>query len=447
MKFQKYPYFFCAFLLIVSIGVSPVSGQSDDSDEDGWDLGLSDEDTALLKVLLGDSDEGEDDPGDTPDSTGTGTGDESEDEEIEWDESVEQVDELDVMSLLSGALSEDQEESSFFNLSEGSFMVGMNLGRRSNVLYSQDSLAEERPFWGAHAELLYWGLNYEGHTLTFYNLFEHVGYLGEGQADKEQLAISSFSYELPVYDEHKVYFDLGYLYQDQVFDVSSSEDNLFTIQAAGHRFSTGAGWKKKFGKNWTVTFGGNAERQLFAAPLDDYWQWGPDFLIQFKDNSRNRIRLKGKLENRDYDTRNETITGVPLQFKRFETEIEWQYDLTESGSWWTNLEIGYRRNEDNGGGFFDYHRYSIDPSIGYTEDNWDLEVGYSYKKYYYDLQFFGVDQVVRDDSIVYARLTRQIGDNWKWHAEWESQVAGSIDPADEYKVFSFMTGFDYELKW
>lgn len=431
MKFQgiySKHLFWCLLFLLVTIH----SGFTQEKEEElsEWDLGLEESESSLLDVLLSEP---------TEES-------EVEDDDLEWDPSLEETDDLDVMSILEEAILDAQGEG-FFDLKESSLILGTQVGRRSNVLFASDLLAEDRALYGMDAEFMFWGFNYDGHRLTFYNYFEHLGYLGEGQADKEQIAISSFNYELPVYEDHKAYLDVGYLYQDQVFDVSSSEADLFTLKAAGHRFSVGTGWKKKFGENWTAQAGIWGERQLFIEPLDDYWQFGPTARIEWNPKDRQRIRLRARYENRDYDTRNEVITGTPLRFKRFETELEWKYDLDSIGNWWTRLDLGYRRNEDNGGGFFDYHRYAVEPSIGYTDEIWDLELGYTWRKYMYDMQFFGIDQIERRDSILFLRFAYRIDKNWTWFTEWESQIATSTDPSDEYDVFSFMTGFDFELTW
>ncbi len=367
-------------------------------------------------------------------------------DELTWDESLDSIGESDLLSILE-EVSEEDDSAAFFSLNETSILFGSLVGRKSNVLYASNPVAEDRSLFGVHGEFLYWGLNYTGHRMTFYNYFEHLGFLAQGQADKEQIAISSFNYELPVYKEHKVIFDFGYLYQDQVFDVSSSEDSLFTVQAMGHQFSSSLGWKKKFDSNLTLQLSAAAERQVFAFPLDDYWQWGPVFEANWETDSRHELTFQSRFQNRDYDTRNETITGVPLRFKRLDSVLEWEYDIDEDGHWWTGVELGYRRNEDNGGGFFDYHRYSIGPTLGYEDDLWNVEVSYSYRKYFYELQFFGTESLIRDDSLLTFRIKYHVNDNWKWFGECESQIAGSSDPADEYEVFSIITGFDYELKW
>lgn len=426
--------FFQAIGLLLCVLHMPlsVSGQSDNVNE-SWDLGLDEEDATLIDSLTledsSDPDEGE-----------------SSDEELTWDESLSNIGESDLLSILSETY-EDDDSQAFFNLNETSILFGTFVGRKANVLYASNPIAEDRSLFGAHGEFLFWGINYTGHRMTFYNFFEHLGYLGQGQADKEQIAISSFNYELPVFKEHKAFFDLGYLYQDQVFDVSSSEDSLFTVQAAGHQFSSALGWKKKFGSDFTLQLGIAGDRQIFALPLDDYWQWGPIFEANWEPGSRHEFTFQTRYRNRDYDTRTETITGVPLRFKRWDTELEWEYDIDEDGHWWTSLELGHRRNEDNGGGFFDYHRFSLEPSIGYSDDIWDIEFGYSFRKYFYELQFFGTEKLIRDDSLLTFRITHHINDNWKWFGEWESQIAGSTDPAEEFRVFSIITGFDYELKW
>lgn len=452
------------FILLVMCPAGPVWCQDAPEDEVVWDLDLSEEDEAVLDILLGGSPADDSDSDSNPEkssdtfsdpsqetesSDGSGDASDEEDEEDEdlvWDESLEEGGSMDLLSILM----EDEEDASgkgFFDLSESSFMIGTSAGRRDNVLFAADNLAEDRGLFGVNAEYLYWGLNYGGHRMTVYTFFDHIGFLGEGQADKEQVGVASFSYELPVVNEHKAFIDLSYLYQDQVFDVSTSEANLVTIQAQGHRFSGSGGWKKKFGDAWRAELGMNGERQEFVQPLDDYWQLGPEGYIEWRDGDRHRIRWTNEMAYRDYDTRTETITGIPLRFRRFESELEWRMDFGEDRQWRTSLAASYRRNEDNGGGFFDYHRYTLEPSIEYEADGWFMEFGYTWRNYRYDLQFFGTELIARDDSIVFFRIERDFNKSWRWFAELETQVTESVDPRDEYEVFSVQSGIQFRLTW
>src|SRR3989442_134003 len=143
-------------------------------------------------------------------------------------------------------------------------------GYKDNLLLANTG-ATVSGFVATGLDLMVVRLPTDGLQFYFFLNGEDIRYLSGESVDKEQSLIAVSQVKKDFADNWRVGLENQYIYQDQVFDASTTETNR-TVRARGHGLSTRPTIRREFSKNTWLELGFGVNRQYFKAPLDDYWE-------------------------------------------------------------------------------------------------------------------------------------------------------------------------------
>jgi len=194
-----------------------------------------------------------------------------------------------------------QAEEPAFSFWESTVDVRAGAGYKDNVLLSNQN-AIGSPFWSTGLELLLARLSTDAREANFFLSGEDIRYLNNGPVDKEQTLISQAQFKQSFTPVWAVGMQFGYLYQNQIFDASTTE-TVGTVRAVGHTLLMRPTIEWAFTPPYVMELAFPVNRQYFRAPLDNYWEGGPMLTLtrRFAENSDASVSYQ--IGRRSYDTR------------------------------------------------------------------------------------------------------------------------------------------------
>lgn len=394
-----------------------ITTESEDDDLEG--LGFSDEEMDLLNKALGLDTEGEEDPMLADLTT-----------ELEVD-------------IIEPASQWDQ----VWNLRLG-------VGYRDNILLSEIS-PQESPFWATGLDWMLYRLPSERHEFYSYVVIDDYRYLDSDLVDYEQTAFLTNEWKYHWSDKWTQVSRLGYFYQDQVVDVSTTELTGQTFQLQGHGIPLFLGMNYALSQEWELQFGAALSRQYLSHPLDDYSELGPELALVWNPSKEQAWKLQYTLDYRIYDTRTQltpdgfAVSGTDLHMKINELELEWKKYFGTNREWRSRLRAEYRWTEDNGSGFQDYDAYRFRGDIRYEKGDWEYRADLNWG--YYDYLVQRVDFDLNNKSRRRTqwggsvKIAWEFWDRKKWYAQWLYDTTASTQRDNEFDANTWMTGVDWEF--
>jgi hypothetical protein len=244
-----------------------------------------------------------------------------------------------------------------------------------------------------------------------------------------------------------------YLYADQVFDASATEQIFRTLPVKSHNLQLAPIVTRKLPWNSELEFKLDGEREIFDGELDDYWQVGPELTWTKRYGNRSSVSLMYRYDHRQYDTRRaldlkrEELLDTPLHFDQHEFELIANHSFDQARHWRNRLRLLFGITEDNGVGFYDYYRYRVIDRVGYYGKQWQATI--EGKVLYYDylsqpnIANTGVRQMW--DYVAAVHVERTIWKKMKLFADYEFEKVNSNNPLEAYDVNTVMSGVDWEF--
>lgn len=340
-----------------------------------------------------------------------------------------------------------------------------SLGYKDNVLLSKVD-QQGSAFWQTALDLMLLRIDLEsGANLTLFLTAEDRRYFSDIDVDKEQLLLTQGKYERPISDAWFWSVTAQYMYVDQVFDASATEQLLETLPVKSHNYQFAPALGRNLPWDSKLDLKLVAERQHFNQPLDDYWEIGPQITFTKSYGHKSEFTSSYTYDHRLYDTREElrldftSEAGTSLRYQQHEFELGLNHSWDENRRWRSRVRFLFEINEDSGVGFYDYYRYRLSKRIGYYGEDWHASIEGRILHYDYDLQ--PVLQSVSDDPDAPLFVSGEIRSNWEYvaaiHAEknvWrklslfgdiEYEVVDSNYSLEEYNVTTVMGGVDWEF--
>lgn len=345
----------------------------------------------------------------------------------------------------------DDLPGSLFWDATGNLRTGV--GYKDNLLLS-DISPEESGFFRTEAEVMLLRLPLDGHEFFFLGYGEDIRYFSGDEVDSEQVAFGLARYLRQLGQNWKVGTSLQYMFQDQVFDASLTETNRSSVQARGHSFRvTPAARLDMKGRTW-VELEAIAGRQLFAEPLDDYWEPGARLTGGKQYGHKSEVSLSYEITRRRYDVRVPyTASGIPeegggdLSYLQQEAALRLRHNWDKAKRWQTTSKLSYYHSADNGSGYFDYHRYQVSQQARRQEEKW--QVTGQARLSYYD---YPVQTVSPDDGSLRYRLSLvmelrgevKLTKHFKVFGQYENESNWANTSYDQYNVNVVCGGIDFE---
>lgn len=248
-------------------------------------------------------------------------------------------------------------------------------GYRDNILLSHTN-RQGSAFWDSGGDIILYRLPTAGWAFNFVASGNDVRYFGGKVDSTEDFALAA-AQGSRLFDEHwTATLGANYTYQDQVMDLSAISPGQTGVgRLLGHSFFERVAVKGDFGANW-----GEVEmadtRQLLAAPLDGFWQFGPKLTLGHRFGPRSELSLSYQFNDLRYDDEQATdrlgnvITNSALALATHSVQLTWRRVWGAAGRWHTTLTAGFAHAGDNGSGYFDYAQYSLAPKVEYRGTAW-----------------------------------------------------------------------------
>ena len=327
------------------------------------------------------------------------------------------------------------------------------LGYKDNVLLSS-AQPEGSAFWQTTIDLTLLRASLEsGPNFTFFLSAEDRRYFSAEDLEKEQLVLGQAKIEQPFLSDWVASATAQYLYIDQVYDASSTEQILETLPVQGHNLQFSPAIKRSLPWNTELELDFTVERQFFEEPLDDYWEVGPQLTFTKKYGHSSEASVSYTLDHRSYDERTERdlnfdpVPGSPLEYLQHEFELSLYHSWDANRRWRSRFRGLVEINEDGGTGFYDYTRYRLSKRFGYYGVDWQATLEGKILHYDYVKQpVFEGDEVRSTwEYVVNAHIEKSLWKKLTIFADTEYEMAKSNYALEEYNVLTIMGGVDWEF--
>ena len=340
---------------------------------------------------------------------------------------------------------------SLFPLWDRSFSVRSGFGYRDNVLLSH---THERAsaFFAGGLEASAFRLAEDGTLLNFLATGHNIHYFSVPEVDDEWLASGQMELKKPFASEWQAIFTLEYYFQNQVLDVSATEVNLQTAEVEGHSIQFTPGVRRNVGAAGWLELSLPAARRIYADPLDSFWEGGPKLVFghPYAENSEWTIGysfLERAYDNRTTST-NEFVPAPALEFRQHKVELTSTHFWDEEHRWRTATRASYKRNEDNGTSYFDYHRFQLSEQLRFRSKRWEVVGEVRFGHYLFDTQTVSATDSAKrrlSEFTWHLRVESQLVKHLKAYADFEQEHNFSNQSIERYRVNTISGGLILEF--
>jgi hypothetical protein len=327
-------------------------------------------------------------------------------------------------------------------------------GYKDNLTYAH-LRPESSPFVSAGADALVSWTSFENAQVTGMLSADELRYLGSASVDHERFILGQAQVKKSLWTGFEASFAADYLYQDRVLDLSATETNRQAIFVRNHVITARPRLKMDLPcHNW-VAFEWEGSRQLFAAPLDNFWEYGPRFTLAHDYRYGSQVGLSYGIQNRDYDRdaqltpEGAPIPGAQRRFEQHDVRLAWRHYWDSRQHWRTTTRLGYKVNEDQGPGFFDYTRLSASQQIRLRlNPTWDLSLDARLARYAFGVQQASAadpGKLERTELALSLRCERALTRWLKLVGACEHERAWSNDPFERYTANTVSAGLEAEF--
>jgi hypothetical protein len=270
----------------------------------------------------------------------------------------------------------------------------------------------------------------------------HREYSAFLSADATQNLTSSLSTTLSAY----------YLFQDEVVDVSTSENIREPVQAVGHSANLRPSLRIDLPRRHWVSLEAIGLRQFYESPLDDYWETGAKLALGRSYAERSSVTLSYEPTWRYYDEdvpldhEGEPLPGSRERWRN-DVRLSWRHFWDEALRWRTTAAVGWQLNEENGG-YFNYTRWSGLLRFEYRQSDWRIAADARLGDYSYEHQEVSLTDPElrhRTDVSFNARIERRLTTQLKAVVSYAYDRTLSNDTLETYYVNTASGAIEWEF--
>ena len=326
-------------------------------------------------------------------------------------------------------------------------------GYKDNVLLSKVQPVESAFILGG-ADVILVRQSLLGSELLCMAGGENTHYLTTSQAQDERMFHARAIYKMDFSSEWQSSAGLQYLFQNQMFDSSTSETDIGSVLALGHRLESQPSVRRNFGNNFYAEVQLNMARQWFDSPLDSYWEFGPRITAGHEYGNKSKIRLYYEFLNRPYDTRSELdsagngLEGTHLAYHLHEVGAVVDHYFDTDRAWMLRSGCSVLLNLDNASGYFDYQRGLISETVRWRFASWELQSRIKCSYYNYPVQPVSTSDASLRHKLLASgslRVEKKLFKHLGCHVECEYETSLSNSAFDEYKAATVSSGVTLEF--
>ena len=326
-------------------------------------------------------------------------------------------------------------------------------GYKDNVLLgNQNTIAS--PFLAGGVDLTFMRLPIDGWECVFTSSGEYIRYLSAPKASQEANEVLQGQFKKSLDNGWKAGLAAEYLYFNQVFDNSIVSTQFVALPVEGHTLTLRPAVAKDLGKGYRLEFEVPTTRQWFDEFIDNYWEMGPKLTFGREYGKKSDISVSYQFTERIHDNREardadgNVIPGQGLQFRQHELAVVWRHFWDEDGQWRTLTKLSLQRNEDNGGGFYDFLRPFLFEQLRYRTKTWEIKGEARYSFYQYDREHItDLQSPIRHKTYLRfnLRAEKNLTKSIKIFGQYEYERAFSNLDIDQYTLNSISAGLDWEF--
>jgi hypothetical protein len=209
-----------------------------------------------------------------------------------------------------------------------------------------------------------------------------------------------------------------------------------------------------FARDYWSEFEFIVNRQNYIAPLDDFWEGGPILTVGRLYGYKSEAAISLLANKRFYDTRTVVtsagvrLPGPALEFFQPEAQLSLRHYWDKARAWRTTTRLSYQKNDDNGSGYFDYHRYRVGQEILYRTKKWEARVQARVGYYDFPVQTVSILEPAlrhKTDVLVNVGGEATIWRELKMFVDYEYEQSLSNELLDEYTANTIFAGLDWEF--
>jgi hypothetical protein len=318
---------------------------------------------------------------------------------------------------------------------------------------------EASPFVRTSVEAIGLRLPIDGNQVTILFTGEDSRFFSSKTVDHEDLVVAQGEFRRFWPTDWETAFGLEGLYLDQVIDLSITETNREPLPVRGATLTARPGAKRNFSETIWLSLEVPISREYYNGTIDDYWQVGPRATLGRHYGNGSEIAAVYEFTYRRYDTepalavQSDGTVVVPIPGKirasdQHDVGIVWKHQWDAAQRWRSTTRVSFRRNTDNGGGYYDYDRWQVAHQIRFRTRVWEASA--EARVGFYDFPVQTVDPTTttrreRTDLFVTLRAERKLGRHLRIFALYEYENAESNRSVDEYAANTVSGGVGWEF--
>lgn len=315
-------------------------------------------------------------------------------------------------------------------------------GYKDNVFLSSTH-PEAAAFAAAEAEFIALRIASVGPQITIFSSADAHHYFTSGSGHNEYTAFAQAQLEQDLSANSKLSLNTFYFYQDQVLDVSTTEQVAQPLTVVGHTITVQPAWRWSLPAQTWLSFDPGATRQFYEEPLDDYWETGMKLTFGCAYNPKSELALSYEPSWRFYDSEQaldalgEPIPGTSRQRFLQGTRLRWRHSWDAQCVWRSTVAAAYHFADENGAGYFDFARWQFAMKLEYRPAPWRFAADIRLNYYDYPNQPAnggGSANRKRTDFAVAGRIERDLLKQLRAAAFGEFSQTLSNDQFEEYSV-------------
>ena len=293
----------------------------------------------------------------------------------------------------------------------------------------------------------------DGFELAIFGAFDDRRYFDAPSVEFEQSALLNTSLEKSLGNSWDMKTNVRYIYIDEMFDASLTEDDIGTVQVVGSQVSLEPTFRRNFIGNIWVELKPEISRQYFADPLDDYLEKGGRVSAGIDYGFRSKFSIYKAKVRRAYDTRSQRdevgfyVPDSDLIYDRPERGLDWMHYLNSDRSVRMRTRFSIMENEDNGSGYFGFRRERLLHNWRFQFSKFSFSATLRKALYNYDFQRSADFKSLRErtDRSVEVSLNYVYSTNLSIKLEFDQEKIQSNVPQDEYRYRIYSIGLDWEF--
>jgi hypothetical protein len=320
---------------------------------------------------------------------------------------------------------------------------------------------EASPFVQAGLEVIGLRLPFDGNQFTVVFSGEDSQFFSSETVDHEDLVVAQAEFRKFFDNDWEAAFGLETLYLNQVVDLSVTENIRQPLLVQGATATGRPGVRRNLSDAIWLTVELPASRQYYNGTIDDYFEVGPKVLLGRTYGNDSEIAAVYEFIYRGYDTEPAlavdsnggllVVSAIPGETRaadQHEVGVVWKHYWEKARRWRSTTRFSFRRNTDNGGGYYDYDRFQVAHQIRFHTKVWEASAEARAGFYRFPVQTIAADSPVRrerTDLLVTLRLERKLGRHARLFAQYEYEAAYANRQGDDYAANTTSGGLAWEF--